>query len=142
MTTSMKRVVIDTSVLIRYLIRPSAAIRRLIEELWIESEIVMVTVPELIAELENVLGRESMREFIHPSDKQALLDAIYAKAEIQPPLGEIPPYTRDPKDDKFVACAIAGNADCLITLDRDILELGKLGEVQMITPYDFVSMVA
>ena len=54
-----------------------------------------------------------------------------------PPLGPLPPYTRDPKDDKFVACALAGNAGYVVTLDRDILALG-LDSVRMLTPGEFL----
>lgn len=135
----MTRVVFDTGVLIRYLIRPSTAIRTLIETYWLENRIVMISAPELIGELREVLGRERMRNFIAPEDGQALLDAIQAKAVILPGLGDVPAYTRDIKDDKFVACAIAGNADYLISVDDDILALGDLAGVQMTTPHEFVA---
>ncbi len=54
----MTRIVVDTSVLIRYLIKPSAAVRHLIEELWLNDDVVMVSSPELVAELEDVLTRD------------------------------------------------------------------------------------
>ena len=44
----MTRVVIDTSVLIRYLIKPGVATRELIETRWLGDEIHIVTAPELI----------------------------------------------------------------------------------------------
>ena len=103
----MIRVVIDTSVLIRYLIKPSTAIKELVELRWLDDEIQMVSCPELLAELENVLRRDYIQEFIRPQEGQVLLDAIALKAETLPSLDPIPSYTRDPKDDKFVACALA-----------------------------------
>ena len=66
------------------------------------------------------------------------MDSVQAKAVLIPELGQIPSYTRDPKDDKFIACAIAGNISYLITLDKDLLILGKLTGIQMITPHDFI----
>ena len=135
----MTRVVIDTSVLIRYLIKPSAAVRHLVEDLWLNDDVVMVSSPELIAELEDVLARDYIRALIRLEEGKALLDAIQATAEILPPLDEVPAYTRDLKDDKFVACAIAGQASYVITLDKDILMLEKLGDLQIVTPYDFVT---
>ena len=80
----MIRVVIDTSVLIRYLIRPSVTIKELIELRWLEDEIQMVSCPALLAELENVLRRDYIRELIRPGEGQVLLDAIALKAEILP----------------------------------------------------------
>jgi putative PIN family toxin of toxin-antitoxin system len=132
------RAIIDTSVLIRYLIKPSAAIKELIEELWLVDEIQMVTAPDLIAELEGVLKRDYIQTLIRTEEGQALLDAITQKADILPPLGPLPAYTRDPKDDKFVACALVGDANYLITEDKDMLVLAMVGDVRIVTPYDFL----
>ena len=98
----MIRAIIDTSVLIRYLIKPSAAIKELIEERWLGDEVQMVTALDLIAELEGVLKRDYIQTLIRTDEGQALLDAITQKANILPALGPVPAYTRDPKDDKFV----------------------------------------
>jgi putative PIN family toxin of toxin-antitoxin system len=132
------RAIIDTSVLIRYLIKPSAAIKELIEERWLGDEIQMVTAQDLIAELEGVLKRDYIQTLIRTEEGQALLDAITQKADILPPLGPVPVYTRDPKDDKFVACALVRDANYLITEDRDILILEVVGNVRIVTPYDFL----
>jgi putative PIN family toxin of toxin-antitoxin system len=132
------RAVIDTSVLIRYLIRPSAAIKELIEVRWLGDEVQMVTAPDLIAELDAVLKRDYIQTLIRPEEGEALLDAVSQKAEILPPLAPVPAYTRDPKDDKFVACALAGGANYLITEDKDVLVLEWVEDVCIMTPYDFV----
>lgn len=136
----MIRAVIDTSVLIRYLIRPSAAIKELIEARWLGDEVQIVTAPELIAELERVLGRGYIQAFIRPEESQALIEAIYQRAEVLPPLGAIPPYSRDVKDDKFVACALAGDAAYVVTVDADLLVLGTVGSVRLVTPAEFASL--
>ncbi|NOR83888.1 MAG: putative toxin-antitoxin system toxin component, PIN family [Ardenticatenales bacterium] len=135
----MIRVVIDTSVLIRYLIRPSAAVKELIEVRWLADQVRMVTAPELIEELEGVLARDFVQALIRPEEGQALLHAIHLKAEIVGPLlGNVPPYTRDPKDDKFVACALVGDAAYVISEDKDLLALGVLEGIRMVTPYEFI----
>ncbi len=134
----MIRVVIDTSVFIHYLIRPSAAIRTLVEDLWVNDVIRIVSAPELIAELEDVLGRPRMRRWIRPEEGRVLLDAILAKAEILRDLGPVPSYTRDSKDDKFVACALAGGASHIITTDADLLAMTSLEETEILTPEAFV----
>jgi putative PIN family toxin of toxin-antitoxin system len=132
------RAIIDTGVLIRYLIKPRAAIKELIEERWIGEQVRMVTAPDLMAELEGVLKRDSIQTLIRTEEGQALLDAIAQKADILPPLGPAPAYTRDPKDDKFVACALAGDANYLITEDKDLLVLEGVGDVRIVTPYDYL----
>jgi putative PIN family toxin of toxin-antitoxin system len=132
------RAIIDTSVLIRYLIKPSAAIKELIEERWIGEQVQMVTAPDLMAELEGVLKRDYIQTLIRTEEGQALLDAIAQKADILPPLGPAPAYTRDPKDDKFVAWALVGEANYLITEDKDLLVLEGVGDVRIVTPYDYL----
>ena len=134
----MIRAIIDTSVLIRYLIKPSAAIKELIEERWLGDEVQMVTARDLVEELEGVLQRDYIQAVIRTDEGQALLDAITQKANILPALGPVPAYTRDPKDDKFVACALVGDADYLITEDKDMLILEVVGDVRIVTPYDFL----
>lgn len=133
------RVVIDTSVLIRYLLKPSASTVELIEVRWLGGEVQMVTAPELLSELAEVLARDAMRTLIEPDEGRVLLEAIGRHADILPALGPVPTYTRDPKDDKFVACAIAGEASYVVTEDRDLLVLGTLAGIGMVTPYDLLS---
>jgi putative PIN family toxin of toxin-antitoxin system len=137
----MKRVVIDTSVLIRYLIRPNAAVKELIEVRWLGDQVEMVTAPELVEELEGVLKRDYVQALIRPEEGQVLVDAITQKAEILPALGDAPSFTRDPKDDKFIACALVGSADYLVTEDKDMLVLERVADVRIVTPYDFVRSV-
>jgi putative PIN family toxin of toxin-antitoxin system len=138
----MSRVVIDTGVFIRYLIKPSAAVKELIERRWLNDEITLVSAPELMAELTGVLNREYIRKLIQPAEAEALLEVIHRKADLMPALGEIPAYSRDPSDDKFVACALAGRAEDVITLDEDLLILGEVGGVRLLPPHKFLARLA
>lgn len=132
------RVLVDTSALIRYLIRPSAALRTIIEDLWLDDQIQMVTCPELMRELEGVLQRDYIQALVQPEDAEALLDAIRRKAEYLPPLGAIPPYTRDHKDDKFIACAVVGEVKYVITTDKDLLDMRTFSDIHLIAPDAFL----
>ncbi len=96
------RVVVDTNVWLRYLIKPSAA-------------------------------------FIQAAEGRTLLETIRALAEFTPALGPVPVFTRDPKDDKFIACALAAQARFVITTDEDLLVVDEVGGVRMITPYQFIA---
>ena len=137
----MMRVVIDTNTLIRYLIRPSAAIQDLIEKRWLGDQIQMIAAPDLIRELEDVLARPYIQALIEPDEGWALLESILRKAEILPDLGPVPAYTRDPKDDKFVACALAGNAAYIVTTDRDLLDPRVIAGVHALAPHEFLAIL-
>ena len=49
------------------------------------------------------------------------------------------PRSRDPKDDPFLACALAAHAKYLVTRDNDLLVLGKPFGIEMITPAGFMA---
>jgi putative PIN family toxin of toxin-antitoxin system len=135
------RVVMDSNVLLRYLIKPSAAIRALIEIWWLGGQVQMVSGPALRVELAEVLTRPKMRRFVQPHEGQALLDAIDLLAEMVELPELIPAFSRDSKDDKFIACALAGAASYLITTDEDLLVLDAVESVQIITPQRMVALL-
>ena len=45
---------------------------------------------------------------------------------------------RDPDDDKFLECAAAGRAECLVAGDRDLLDLPSYRRVQILTVRNFL----
>jgi len=49
------------------------------------------------------------------------------------------PVCRDPDDDKFLALAIAANADALITGDGDLLSLASQVSIAIVRPADFIA---
>ena len=51
------------------------------------------------------------------------------------------PVSRDPDDDKIIACAVAATAEYLVTRDRDLLALGSYGAITMIAPEAFLQKV-
>lgn len=135
------RVVIDTSVLLCYLIKPSAAIKELVEVWWLGGAIQLVTATELLAELGDVLSRPTIQTLVRDDEGRVLLDAINLLADTISALGIIPSFSRDPKDDKFIACALAGSAHFLITTDEDLLVLNEIEDVLILTPYHFVALL-
>ena len=116
-------------------------IKELLEVRWLSDQVQVVTAPELVAELTEVLQRPKILAYIQPQEAQVILETIRRKAELLPPLGTVPPYTRDPKDDKFVACAIIGNAQYLVSVDEDILVLQQVGSVQIVTPFTLLPLL-
>ena len=48
---------------------------------------------------------------------------------------------RDPKDDKFLELAINGNAEYLITGDKDLLVLDPFRETHILSAKDFIAKI-
>jgi len=51
-------------------------------------------------------------------------------------------FPRDPKDAKFLACALAAKADYLVTGDKDLKEALKLSHTKIISVAAFKQLVS
>jgi uncharacterized protein len=50
------------------------------------------------------------------------------------------PVCRDPDDDKFLACAIAGRADIVVSGDKALLETSGYAGIAVLAPREFVDL--
>jgi putative PIN family toxin of toxin-antitoxin system len=50
--------------------------------------------------------------------------------------------TRDPEDNKFLECAVAGRAAYLVTGDRHLLELGSYRGITILAVADFLNQLS
>jgi uncharacterized protein len=74
---------------------------------------------ELVEELLDVLARPKLSRYrIGPDDLESVL-VLLAPAL---PLGDVVQVARDPDDAAVVAAAVAGNADAIVTGERDLLD--------------------
>lgn len=56
------------------------------------------------------------------------------------PLGK--PRSRDPRDDPYLACALAGEAGFIISRDPHLLDLQQPFGIEIVTPRAFLSRLA
>ncbi|MCK9274574.1 MAG: putative toxin-antitoxin system toxin component, PIN family [Syntrophales bacterium] len=68
-----------------------------------------------------------------------IVDEVLPFCEVVEGVEEIHGVCRDPDDDKFLACAATVEADCIVTGDRDLLDLGTFKNVPIITVSEFVT---
>ncbi len=47
---------------------------------------------------------------------------------------------RDPKDNKFIDCALSANADFIITGDNDLLVLKQIDDTKIVTVDEFLGL--
>ncbi len=131
------RAVVDTSVLIALLWGHGPICLRLLD-LWKEQHFALVTSPELIRELRVVTERPKMRGHVDAVEAQALIRSLELDAFVVPGELTLPGATRDPKDDKVLACALEGEAEVVVTLDPDLLTLAAYRGVRIVNPVQFV----
>lgn len=136
------RVLVDTNVFISYLLTPrreGGTVQEVVEV--ILSGLVTLLLPEeLLDELLDVLTTRPY--FVRRIPHQAATEFIATlrdAAELLPNIPEeIPSILRDPKDDYLIAQALVGQADYLITGDDDLLSLGRVDHLRIVTPLQFV----
>lgn len=140
------RVLIDTNVLISYLLRPAetGAVRMIIRG-FLEDRFTLLVPEVLLQELEvTVLGKRRLAERILPDELDTFVAVLAEFGERVDAIQEtIPAVTRDPKDDYLLAYALVGRADYLVTGDRDLLALrGQMPGVEILTPAQFAELPA
>ncbi|MDA8395871.1 MAG: putative toxin-antitoxin system toxin component, PIN family [Candidatus Dormibacteraeota bacterium] len=122
----MLRVVVDANVFISAVINPRGAPGRLVDSAR-SGQYVLVVSPLLLAEVEEVLGRDRVRRRLPPGAAERFLTELRALAELAPDARHpLPPVTRDPDDDYLVALAREAAVDCLVTGDADLTSLVEL----------------
>ncbi|MHB8376508.1 MAG: putative toxin-antitoxin system toxin component, PIN family [Dehalococcoidia bacterium] len=103
----------------------------------------IVLSPEIVREILEVLYRPALRQrfpqLAPPPLEQVL--ALIEEAEVVEPRGEVK-VCRDPGDDKFFACALAGDAEYIVSEDNDILAVESYEGVKTVRITDFIALLA
>jgi putative PIN family toxin of toxin-antitoxin system len=93
---------------------------------------------ELIDEFVEVAQRPKFRKYFSLDDIEDLLTKVRAKAEFIS-VTSIVELCRDPKDNFLLALAQDGNATHLLTGDKDLLVLQKVGKTKILTITDYLT---
>ena len=70
-------------------------------------------------------------------DVERLVESLRADALVVPGDYEVSGVSPDPDDDKFLACALEAQADCIVTGDPDLLDLGCYQGIDILRPREF-----
>jgi putative PIN family toxin of toxin-antitoxin system len=91
-----------------------------------------------VVELANKLNDEKIAKWVDTTQRPALLAFVLREAELVHPV-ETVAMLRDPDDDKFVALAMAARAFAIITGDKTFLAVGRIRDIDVLTPADFLA---
>jgi len=132
----MERVVLDTYTRISALLFGGKP-RTLVNTIQPPGYLQLISEP-LLAEYQRVLIEKFSWT---PEDTAAQLQTIRSECELVHPL-EIIAVSRDPDDDRILECAVAGQADYIITGDRDLLVLSSFREISILTVRQFLDRLS
>lgn len=132
----MLRVVIDTSSLVSYVLTRGEIMRQVVAH-WRASDFRLLSSPATRAELGAVLQRARIRRLaVAPLDELAL--GVERFSHHVPGNLDLAVPCRDPKDAKFLLCAVEGEAHYLVSSDRDLLDIGRWRGVAIVNPGQFL----
>lgn len=132
-----ERVVIDTNVLISAALVPGAVPSRVVAYVLQHQRLLFSE--QTFEELRTRLHRPKFDRYLSLDDRKLLLHDFNAAAEWVA-LGEVFSFSRDRDDDKFVQTALNGGARWLVSGDADLLCLGSVQTVQIMTPAQALSV--
>jgi putative PIN family toxin of toxin-antitoxin system len=132
------RAVLDTNVLVSALLFSGLPAR--LVPAWQASRFHPVISSPILDEYLRTLAYPKFR--LTPGDIRALAEEailpFFETARIK-----VPPFTmiRDPDDAKFVECALAASVPWIVSGDSDLLDLGRVESVQIITVRAFLDQL-
>jgi putative PIN family toxin of toxin-antitoxin system len=135
------RVVADTNTVISGLLWYGAP--RQLLNLAREQRITLFTSLPLLTELAQVLRRDKFSERLKLANVtiNELVTGYAALAILVKPVAIRPVILADPSDDQVLACAIACKADCIVSGDKHLLDLGKYEKTSIMSVSQFLSVV-
>ena len=127
------RIVLDTNIYIAAALKNSFS-AEVIDIITKSSNLQIFTSEEILTELEQKLQdkfswlQENIDYFVVKIRK--ITEVVGIKKKVQVVL-------RDPKDNKILECALASDADLIITLDQDLIKLKQFKGIGIIHPKTF-----
>ena len=128
----MRRLVLDTNVLLSALMSPASPSAEILS-LWRDRKITVLTAAEQINEIVRVTRYPRIRALLHPALAGRLVNRLRDVAIV---VENLPTVDRspDPDDDYLLAIAEAGEAQFLVTGDKPLLGLKRHKSTRVVTP--------
>jgi putative PIN family toxin of toxin-antitoxin system len=132
------RIVLDTNVLVSALLF-SGKLGQIVAH-WKEGMFVPVFSRDTFDEFRRVLAYQKFSLTVQ--EIQALVeDEVLPYCEVADIHQDICGECKDPADDKFLSCAVAAGADCIVSGDKDLLDLGRFRDIPIITAAAFLKQI-
>ena len=132
------RYVFDTNVIISALLFENSKPAQAFQYALVNGEVLLSL--DLLEELNEVLGRKKFNKYVTNEEREEFLEALIERAVLIEIVENVQ-ECRDPKDDKVLELALNGEAQYIITGDRDLLVLNPFRNVRVITVEDFLKTI-
>ena len=134
------RVIFDTNVLVAAVAADGLCAKLLRRAN--KHEFVLLVCPVILEEFQDALKKKLDATEEEVGKALALLREVSVMTGESPPTVKPVRIVRDPDDDLILFCAVAAEADLLVTGDKDLLEIGEHGKMKIINPRGFELLFA
>jgi uncharacterized protein len=109
---------------------------------WDNKDFELIISASILAEYSKTLRYAKVRLYHKLSDPQIakIIEVFETDATLVEVQHESQIITADPSDNKFLACALAGNADYIVSGDKHLLNLGSFQGITILSPTNFVTV--
>lgn len=136
------RTVVDTNLFVSGLFGRDSISAKL-QEHWINQDFILVTSIDIIREVNRVLHYPRIQERFKPKDEtlKRFFRLIFRKAVITKDIYKTDRITDDPTDNKFLACALEGKADYIVSRDPHLRNIKHFQGIQIIDATTFINKI-
>ena len=129
------RVVFDTNVLVAAFAADGLCAKLLRRAN--KREFVLLVCPIILEEFQGALKKKLDATEEEIGNALSLLREVSVMTVEAPPGAKLTRIVRDPDDDLILFCAVAAEADLLVTGDKDLLEIEEHGKIKILDPRGF-----
>ncbi|MGB5032768.1 MAG: putative toxin-antitoxin system toxin component, PIN family [Saprospiraceae bacterium] len=130
----INRIIIDTNLWISFLISNQY---NQLDFLISSKKCTLIFSQDLLDEFLEVANRPKLRSYFSNADIESLLEIITEFSEFIEVNSKIV-FLQDAKDDFLLSLAVDGEADYLITGDKELIEAGKFNKTEIISMSEFL----
>ena len=130
-----ERIVADTNLLVSRLLLPQSLPAQAVRKAVDEGQLLVSAAT--LEELADVLSRAKFDPYVSLEDRQDFIRVLNRVAE-RIIVTALIKACRDPKDDKFLEVALNGEANLILTGDRDLLTLHPFRGVDILSPREYI----
>lgn len=133
------RAVIDTNLLVSYLLVHRPPLATLLDVHLVAGHFTLITATALLQELARVLHYPRLQRYYDAPQRDRFVALVAALSEVVELPADIPAICCDPDNDRVIACAVVGRADVIVSGDKDLLTLKQVGRIPILTAAEFAA---